>query len=136
MRGSDNGASPRLRTIGAHLDTTTKQGGMRSLTTTDYVRGAWKAKIVIPAFNIPYLPMMKPVIRALRDAKCFGLVTVARLEWLKFEAGSLKAVLDEYQRIKDRRYVRLHLDHVPVIDEDHLRVDYRATIEEAIRLGY
>ena len=118
------------------MDATTKQGGMSSLTTTDYMRGAWKAKIVIPAFNIPYLPMMEPVIRALRDAECFGLVTVARLEWLKFEAGSLKAVADEFQRLKDKVCVRLHLDHVPVIDEDHLRVDYRATIEEAIRLGY
>jgi len=30
----------------------------------------------------------------------------------------------------------LHLDHVPVIDEDNLRVDYEAIIREAIQLGY
>jgi ketose-bisphosphate aldolase len=32
--------------------------------------------------------------------------------------------------------VRLHLDHVPVIDEDNLAVDYRSIIREAIELGY
>jgi hypothetical protein len=26
---------------------------------------------VIPAFNIPYLPMMKPVVTALQDTNCF-----------------------------------------------------------------
>jgi len=30
----------------------------------------------------------------------------------------------------------LHLDHVPVIDEDSLSVDYEAIIREAIQLGY
>jgi ketose-bisphosphate aldolase len=80
--------------------------------------------------------MMDPVVRALRDTKCFGLVTVARLEWLKFEAGSPQAVYEEYQRIRDGSCVGLHLDHVPIIDEDNLRVDYRAIILDAIRLGY
>ena len=32
---------------------------------------AWKAGTVIPAFNIPYLPMMKPVIVALQETDCF-----------------------------------------------------------------
>jgi ketose-bisphosphate aldolase len=33
-------------------------------------------------------------------------------------------------------YVRIHLDHVPVIDEDSQRVDFLAIIREAIELGY
>jgi len=32
--------------------------------------------------------------------------------------------------------VRLHLDHIPVIDEDNLRVDYLGLIREAIELGF
>jgi fructose/tagatose bisphosphate aldolase len=32
--------------------------------------------------------------------------------------------------------VRLHLDHVPVIDEDGQRIDYLAIIQQAIGLGY
>src|SRR5208283_2208028 len=41
-----------------------------------------------------------------------------------------------YQRVKDARFTRLHLDHVPVVDEDDLRVDYEAVMREAIQLGY
>jgi ketose-bisphosphate aldolase len=91
---------------------------------------------VVPAFNIPYLPMMKPVVAALGYTGAFGLIQVARLEWEKFQARSLKAIRDEYEAAKDERCTRLHLDHVPVIDEDNQRVDYRAIIAEAIALGY
>ena len=97
---------------------------------------ACEAKTAIPGFNIPYLPMMAPVVRALRDTNCFGLIMVARLEWTKFQAGGPAAIHEEYQRMKDERFTRLHLDHVPVIDEDHLEVDYEADIGEAVALGY
>jgi ketose-bisphosphate aldolase len=97
---------------------------------------AFAARTVIPAFNIPYLPMMEPVVRALRDTRTFGLIQVARLEWEKFEAGGPAQIRDEYERLKDERYTRLHLDHVPVVDEDGMRVDYAAIIQEAIELGY
>lgn len=105
-------------------------------TSREIVERAHRARLVIPAFNIPYLPMMKPVIEALRDARCFGFVAVARLEWTKFEAGGVEAIRAEYERWKDRGCSRLHLDHVPVIDEDNLRVDFLPIIERAIRLGY
>jgi ketose-bisphosphate aldolase len=97
---------------------------------------ARRAGTAIPAFNIPFLPMMEAVVEALRDTDCFGLIAVARPEWMKFEARSVRAIYQEYQRVKDERFTRLHLDHVPVIDEDNLRVDYEAVIEEAIQLGY
>jgi ketose-bisphosphate aldolase len=97
---------------------------------------AWEAHTAIPGFNIPYLPMMAPVVRALRDTQCFGLIMVARLEWVKFAAGGLKPIYDEYQKVKDERFTRLHLDHVPVIDEDQQRVDYEGDLSEAVRLGY
>jgi len=97
---------------------------------------AWESHIVVPAFNIPYLPMMEPVVRALQKTRCFGLIMVARLEWEKFESKSLKAIYDEYQRTKDERYTRLHLDHVPAIDEDNKVVDYYAILCEAVQLGY
>ncbi len=102
----------------------------------EIVARARRARLVIPAFNIPYLPMMKPVIQAVRDAACFGFVAVARLEWTKFEARGVDEIREEYERWKDLRCVRLHLDHVPVIDEDNLRVDYLPIIERAIALGY
>lgn len=105
-------------------------------TTKQIMIDAWKSGAVIPAFNIPYLPMMEPVVRALHETRCFGLIAVARLEWIKFEAKSLKAVYDEYQRVKDGQYTRLHLDHVPVIDEDNKVVDYYEILSEAVDLGY
>jgi fructose-bisphosphate aldolase class II len=100
------------------------------------MRRAWRLSTCIPAFNIPYLPMMEPVVRALRDANSFGLVMVARLEWEKFQSGSLEAIRDEYKRVKDPRHTRLHLDHVPVIDEENVRVDYEEIIGRALTAGY
>jgi len=109
---------------------------LAALGTADLVHRAVQIGTVIPGFNIPYLPMMEPVVRALRDTNSFGLIMVARLEWVKFESGSLEAVRDEYERVKDLNHTRLHLDHVPVIDEDGLRVDYKETIERAVKAGY
>ena len=100
------------------------------------IQRARQAGTVIPGFNIPYLPMMAPVVRALRDTDSFGLIMVARLEWVKFHSGSLRAIREEYERVKDEQHTRLHLDHVPVIDEDGLTVDYLAVIREALALGY
>jgi ketose-bisphosphate aldolase len=80
--------------------------------------------------------MMEPVIRALYDTDTFGLIMVARLEWIKFKSGSMKAIRDEYEKLKDQNYTRLHLDHVPVIDEDKLLVDFKVDISEAIDLGF
>jgi len=109
---------------------------MKVLPTNTCMWSARRAGTVIPSFNIPFLPMMEAVVDALRAADCFGLIGVARPEWMKFEARSIRAIYQEYQRVKDERFTRLHLDHVPVIDEDNLKVDYEAVIQEAIQLGY
>ncbi|NLE54000.1 MAG: class II fructose-bisphosphate aldolase [Lentisphaerae bacterium] len=109
---------------------------MSTLRTDAIVKNAWRQGLAVPGFNIPYLPMMAPVVQALRDCDSFGLVMVARLEWVKFSSGSLRAIRDEYEKVKDLGHTRLHLDHVPVIDEDNLRVDYAAVISEAMALGY
>jgi ketose-bisphosphate aldolase len=100
------------------------------------IENAWHAGLALPAFNIPYLPMMAPVVQAVVDQDSFALIAVARLEWEKFESKSLAAVAEEFGRCARPRNVNLHLDHVPVIDEDGLRVDYLPILAEAIRLGY
>ncbi|OGV63150.1 MAG: hypothetical protein A2498_04840 [Lentisphaerae bacterium RIFOXYC12_FULL_60_16] len=105
-------------------------------TTKRIMQEAGTLGLAVPAFNIPYLPILKPVVQALRDTDTFGLIAVARLEWMKFEARSLEAVRDEYERWKDPHLTRLHLDHVPVVDEDLKAVDYRAVIAEALKAGY
>lgn len=109
---------------------------MESTSVREIMQAAWKKGIVIPGFNIPYLPMMEPVTRALKDTGTFGLVMVARLEWVKFKSGSMAKVRDEYEKLKDPLHTRLHLDHVPVIDEDHNVVDFMHIISEALDLGY
>jgi fructose-bisphosphate aldolase class II len=106
------------------------------LSTSDIIRNAQRAKMALPAFNIPYLPMMQPVVRAVADQDSFALVAVARLEWMKFEAKSPAAVMEEFMRWNRPDHVRIHLDHVPVIDEDKQQVDYLAVIREALELGY
>lgn len=97
---------------------------------------ARELKLALPAFNIPHLPMMESVVKALRDTGTFALIQVARMEWEKFEAKSLEAIRDEYERVKDERFTRLHLDHVPVVDEDDLRVDFLPIIRRALEAGY
>lgn len=97
---------------------------------------ACRARVVIPAFNIPYLPMVQPVVEAVVAQNAFALLEVARLEWFKFESKSMAAVAEEFSRWSQPDHVRLHLDHIPVIDEDNQRVDYLALIGEAIALGY
>jgi ketose-bisphosphate aldolase len=106
------------------------------LSTSDIMRNAQRAGAALPAFNIPYLPMMQPVIQAVADQDSFALVAVARPEWVKFEAKSPVAVLEEFMHWNQPDHVRLHLDHVPVIDEDNQQVDYLAIIREALELGY
>jgi ketose-bisphosphate aldolase len=106
------------------------------MTIAEIVTKASSVGNVVPAFNIPYLPMMSATVQALQDTNSFGLIMVARSEWVKFEAHSLEAVAAEYRRVGDSLHTRLHLDHVPVIDEDNLRVDYVADITRALAAGY
>jgi fructose-bisphosphate aldolase class II len=104
--------------------------------TSDIINNASKAGVAIPAFNVPYLPMVEPVIRAVVDQDSFALVETARLEWIKFESQSPAAVMEEFMKWNEPDFVRIHLDHVPVIDEDNLEVDYLSIIRDAIELGY
>ena len=104
--------------------------------TAEIVTNALKAGLTVPAFNVPHLPMTEPVIRAAVDQDAFALIATARLEWFKFEARGPAAVMEEFARWNQPEQVRLHLDHVPVIDEDDLGVDYLPVIREAIELGF
>lgn len=101
---------------------------------------AFQNGMLVPSFNVPYLPMMSPIVRACVDERCMALIAVARVEWEKFEAGGIRQIKAEFDSVTAdpdaRSHVRLHLDHVPVIDEDNLTVEYRAIIEEALDLGY
>ncbi len=104
--------------------------------TGEIVARAAALGLAVPAFNVPYLPMVEPVVRAVRDQDAFALVETARLEWIKFESRGAAAVAEEFARWDDPDHVRLHLDHIPVVDEDGNAVDYLPLIEEAICLGY
>ncbi len=106
------------------------------LRSADLVLYAYRAGIAIPAFNVPYLPMVEPVIRAVVDQNSLAFIETARLEWFKFEAGGPEAVMAEFLKWQNAEHVWLHLDHVPVIDEDGVTVDYLPVIENAIALGF
>jgi len=103
---------------------------------SDIMRAALHKRILIPAFNVAYLPMLRPIVDTLVECETFGIVEVARLEVEKFGAKSFAAVAQEYRNYEERGFTRLHLDHVPVIDEDGLKVDWRSMIQEGLGLGY
>lgn len=113
-----------------------KESTIETLPTAEIILLANELGIPVPAFNIPYLPMVHPVVKAIVDTNTFALIEVARLEWEKFGSVSLEAVMDEYKKWHDPRFMRIHLDHVPVIDEDDKLVDYKSIIERAIAAGY
>ncbi len=49
-------------------------------TTAEIMLNARRLGIGVPAFNVPYLPMMQPVVHAVVDQDAFALIEVARLE--------------------------------------------------------
>ena len=100
------------------------------------VKRAVECKTIIPAFNIPYLPMVKPIIQAILDENTVSMIQVARLEWVKFESQSPEAVAEEYFKYCNKEHTLLHLDHVPEIDEDLQHVDVLPIIERALKAGY
>jgi len=105
-------------------------------TIAEIIHKAYSFGLAIPAFNVPYLPIIEPVVRAVIDSDSFALVAVARLEWIKFESRNLRSVAEEFAKWRNPDHIRLHLDHVPVIDEDDLHVDYLPIFREALTLGY
>ena len=98
---------------------------------------AVRLKILIPAFNIPYIPMLEPIFQALEETDTFAIIEVSRIEVEKFGAKSFKNVTDEYRKItKNSELTSLHLDHIPVIDEDGNRVNWKDLIQEGLDLGF
>lgn len=100
------------------------------------MREAYQKGILIPAFNVAYVPMVRPIVDTLKATRTFGLVEVARPEVEKFGAQSFQRVAEEYYALADKRFSRLHLDHIPVIDEDGLRVNWESLIRAALELKY
>lgn len=103
---------------------------------SEMMRRACAKRILIPAFNIAYLPMMAPVADTLARLGAFGLAEVARPDVEKFGAESFSAIAEAYRKEANAEFVSLHLDHAPVVDEDGERVDWEPLIQEALDLGY
>ena len=102
----------------------------------DIMGQAYQAHILIPAFNVSHLPIVEPVISALKESACFGLIEVAYADIDSFKAESFGAVEEEYRRHEDRAYTRLHQDHVPVLDQDGRLLHWEKMIGEALDLRF
>ncbi|NSW76011.1 MAG: class II fructose-bisphosphate aldolase [Candidatus Atribacteria bacterium] len=102
----------------------------------EIMRVAFREHVLIPAFNVAYLPMVETIVETLEECKTFALLEVSRPDITRFGAESFEAVKREYDRFGNPALTRLHQDHVPVIDEEGKRVDWSALVEEAMDLGY
>ena len=100
------------------------------------VKNAYQLGLAIPAFNVPYLPMVEPVVKAVVDADSFAMIESARLEWIKFEAEGPEVVANEFKKWANPDHISLHLDHIPVIDEDNERVQYFPIFEKSMACGF
>ncbi len=103
--------------------------------TKQVVLKARELGVCIPAFNIPHPEMLKPIAEAIRDENSVAMIQVARVEWEKMYSVSLENIADEYAKYKNQ-HTLLHLDHIPVVDEDYKDVDYMSLIRRALRAGY
>jgi ketose-bisphosphate aldolase len=100
------------------------------------MQSACEKQILIPAFNIAYLPMTRPVAQTLERLGTFGLAEVAMPDVTRFGAKSFDAVAAEYRKEANPEFVALHLDHVPVIDEEHKRLDWEKLIRKGLDLRF
>ncbi|MDR1904887.1 MAG: class II fructose-bisphosphate aldolase [Treponema sp.] len=106
------------------------------MTIQETIRQARSKGTAVPAFNIPYLPMIEPVAKAIADEKIPSIIHVARVEWINFQSQSLEAVAKEYRLHEKPGFTHLGLDHIPVIDEEQHQVDYLPIIKRAIDAGF
>jgi len=120
----------------SHRDQTAGPDALRALSVQAIMQRAYERHVLVPAFNIAYLPMVEPIAKAVAAASSFALIEVARPEIERFGAESYAAVAAEFGRCADRACLRLHQDHVPAVDEDGRQVDWRTLIQQALDLGY
>lgn len=102
----------------------------------EYMLKAYERGVLVPAFNAAYPEMVKTICDTLKRLETYGICEVARPDIEKFGAGGFDVVYEEYKKYADPDYVSMHQDHVPVIDEDGLRVDSKSLVKQAIDLGY
>jgi len=102
----------------------------------EIMRQAYRHRVLVPAFNIAYISMIKPVVESLKKYRTFGLVEVSRPDVEKFGASSFKEVSQKYYALGERVFTRLHLDHIPVIDEEGEKVNWEELIQTALLLKY
>lgn len=114
----------------------TEHQALADVPVVEIIRRTHARHILVPAFNVAYLPMIEALARAAKTCRSFALIEVARPDIERFEARSYHAVAEEFARCADREHLRLHQDHVSVIDEDGRQVAWRPFIEEALALGY
>jgi len=101
-----------------------------------YMQRACERGVLVPAFNAAYHEMVKPICETLERLNTYGLLEVARPDIEKFGIESFSKAGELYKPFSSLQCVDLHQDHVPVIDEDNLNVDYMKLITEALDSGY
>lgn len=107
-----------------------------SIKVMNNMKKAYEKGVLIPAFNAAYPEMIKPICDTLKKLGTFGMLEVARPDIEKFGAVSFTVVFEEYKKYGNPDFVSIHQDHVPVIDEDGMKVDYSVLLEEALGMGY
>jgi len=107
---------------------------MRAL--SELMQQANRQGIAVPAFNVPRLPMVEPIARAVKDQGAFALIEIAQVEWQLNPEVCPPAVAAEFRRVADLEHLRLHLDHVPAVDAEGCPADFLPVIEQALELGF
>lgn len=102
----------------------------------EIMRQANRHRVLIPAFNVPYLPMMVPIMKSLKKHRTFGLVEVALSDVEKLGAGSFEELAERYRSLGGGTFSRLHADHIPVVYKNGKKVDWERIIQLLLNLNY
>lgn len=102
----------------------------------DLINAANRLGIAVPAFNVPHLPMLEPITRAVKDQGSFALIEIAQMEWQINPQVTPPAVAAEFGRVADERHLRLHLDHLPAVDGQGREADFVPVLRQALELGF
>ena len=49
----------------------------------EIIQHALDAGVAVPAFNIPHLPMVQPIVQAVVGQDAFAFIALARPDWMK-----------------------------------------------------
>ncbi len=97
------------------------------LASEELMRNARDANKIIPSFNISYLPMVEPIVAALRDANSFGQIAISQVDDEDNPRCSVATDIATFAATQAMEYLRAP---VKLVTAPHTPVPFSSVLEE------